>query len=94
MNLNADIEIMLADFGETVTFGSSTAKALVDLVDSQVLEGASAVLGEMRTMVYATASLPGLEVGGTVVVAGVAYKVHDRRRESDGRISHALLGTT
>ena len=94
MNMEADIEIMLADFGETVSFEGSSAKALVDLVDSQILEGASAVLGEMRTMVYRTASLPGLEVGSTVTVAGVAYKVHDRRRESDGRISHALLGTT
>ena len=94
MNMEADIDIMLADFGDTVTFGSYTAKALVDLVDSQILEGASAVLGEMRTMIYRTASFPGLEVGSTVTVSGVAYKVHDRRRESDGRISHALLGAT
>lgn len=96
MNLEADIDVMLTDFGEDATHNGNTAKVLVDLVDKRLLEaqGITAVLGEIRTITYRTGAFPGLEVGQSITIGGTTYEVVDRQREADGRLSHAMLGAT
>lgn len=94
MDLEADIDAMLSGFDSVaVVHGSVTSKGVANLVDSSMLPGVTSALGEIRTVTVRTAAFPGLKTNDYIVVDGVDYKVLDRRREDDGRVSHLILGT-
>lgn len=93
MNLESDIDVMLADFGVAMVFGGVSGKCLVDLADQDMVPTITAALGEVRVATIRTAAFPGLAVGSSVTVDGTAYKVLDRKRVADGRLSIIALGT-
>lgn len=94
MDLDADIDIMLADSGLDMTFGAFSGKCLEDVSDEEMLPGVSAALGEVRIITIRTSAFPGLEVGSLVTVDGTSYKLIDRKRVADGRLTLCALGVS
>jgi hypothetical protein len=92
MDMDADIEVMLGDFGVPMTFGAYTGKCLVDLADQEMVPTITGALVEVRIGTIRTAAFPGLAVGSTVVVDGTTYTVRDRKRVGDGRLTIIALG--
>jgi len=92
MNLDDDIDMMLADFGDPVVFGAFTGKGLVDAVDQAVLaRGGQHQIGRMKSLVVRTSAFPGLVVGSVITISGVSHKVRDRMAEGDGRITRLFV---
>lgn len=81
--------LFLADFGVPATFGSAIAQVILDAPGEDVL-GSRAISTAYR-MTFATADLPGLVYGSTIVVDGATYKVKDVMPIDDGVFSTASL---
>lgn len=92
MDLDADIDTMLADFGELMSFGVFTGKCLVDIADQDMVPTFTAALGEVRIVTVRTSAFPGIAVGSTVSIGGISYQVKDRKRIADGRLTMIALG--
>lgn len=94
MDLEADIDIMLADSGVDMVFGEYSGKCLEDVSDQDMLLNVTAALGEVRIVTIRTAAFPGLGVGDAVSVDGNSYRIIDRKRVADGRLTLCALGAT
>ena len=92
MNLDGDIDMMLADFGEPVVFGGFTGKGLLDSIDEAVLaRGGQHQIGRMKTLTVRTSAFPGIAVGSIITISGATCKVRDRMAEGDGRITRLAV---
>lgn len=93
MDLDADIDAMLGAIDPvTVVFSGHTGVGACDIVDRDMLEGVSAAIGEIRNLQVRTSAFPGLAVGVLVTVDGTPYRVIDRKRVDDGRVTLLALG--
>jgi len=93
MDLDADIDAIVSAFDPVpVVHGGTTGVGIVDVVDRDMLQGVSAALGEVHGLTVRTSAFPGLKVGDPISVDGTAYKVIDRKRIDDGRITICVLG--
>lgn len=98
MGMEADIDVMLADSEVSVVFGSFSGKCLEDVADQDMLGNVTSALGEVRVITIRTAAFPGLVVGSTVSISGSDqypdgnYKITDRKRVADGRLTLCALG--
>jgi hypothetical protein len=91
-----DLDSMFTDLpAVTVAFGEASGPAFLDVSDADVLMGMErGVVGAVRTLVFRTSRFPGLQIGSSVTVDGVAYTVRDRRRPThyvDGAVTEADL---
>lgn len=84
-----DPQIHLVAFGEPVTFGALTALGLVDDVEELVQTndaGATSVIVRLSVL-FETATLPGLEVGSVIGVRGRTLEARERYRVHEGRMT-------
>lgn len=93
MDLEADIDVQLADFGKLMAFGAFSGKCLVDLADQDMLPTITTAIGETRVGTIRTTAFPGIVVGSSVSVDGKTYTVRDRKRMADGLLTMLELGT-
>jgi hypothetical protein len=85
---SADIDLMLAQFGVSVTVGATTVKGLVDIVDESLLSDASVSFdGQSVQVTVKTGALPTLAVGSALVADGVSYRVMRVRQIDDGALT-------
>lgn len=93
MSFAADVTVMLADFGVTVTDGTSTAKGLLDF-DQHLVENA---FGERADFVEAvllkTGAIAAMALGLALTVDGTGYTVRDFRKLDDGEVTLVLLAS-
>lgn len=84
-----DVNIFFADFGVSVAYGATQAKALFDL-PTETLSG-GVVISTDYSITFATGSLPGLKHGDQITIKGGQYRVREVHTKDDGNISEAFL---
>lgn len=94
MSLDADIDAIMGFFDPIpVTFEGAPGEALEDVTDRSMLEGVTAARGEVRFVQIRTSLFPALEIGKLITVGGIEYRIVDRERIDDGRVTVLQLGT-
>lgn len=94
MDLDADIAVMLTDFGEDVTFEGSTFKGIVDIEDGTILaEDGSRPNGRTLSVEVRDSDVPGIKRGSTITMRSATWKVRDYERSGDGRVVMLFLGS-
>lgn len=90
--LEGDIQPFIDGLGGVpITCAGATANGLWDDPDDAELQGdAARVFGRLGVVYYRTATLPGVVVGGSMVVDGTAYVVCEARQHGQG-LSRALV---
>jgi hypothetical protein len=95
IDLDADIDSMLGGIDPvTVVFGAHTGVGTCDIVDKDMLETVTSAIGEIRNVLVRTTAFPGIAVGVLVTVDGTPFRVIDRKRLDDGRITLLALGVS
>ena len=91
MSWDSDLDTMLVDFGVPASHGAEIGMAIVDSTDEAILQaGGTGVIGKMVSVLCKTSAFPTIKVGDTWTVDGETYKVHDRLRLDDGRVTKIL----
>lgn len=92
---DADLDLMLADFGVPITFPgtSRTCLGIYEVVDSPMLTGAAGEVfaGRVETVVIKTGALGSLEQGDVVTVDGKGYGVVSVYAFDDGKFSRVTI---
>ena len=91
-SLTTDLAFILADAGQTVTFGLLSTDGFVRLADQVVLEQFG-MGGQIARTVYVTirtGSLSGLAQGSTIATGGKSYKVSTPLLMDDGATTRFL----
>jgi hypothetical protein len=81
--------VFLQDFGLPVVFGALNTVGTLDMPTEEVL--GHTILSTDYSLVYDTATLPGLDSGAALTVGGVAYVVRSARMLGDGAFSEAIM---
>lgn len=89
MPVSENLDLFVADFGVTVTFGASTAKGILDM-PTEIIAGGM-VLNTDYQLTFKTAALPGLDYQSAITVDGASYIVREVRAQDDGRFSVAYM---
>lgn len=87
-----DVPILLDEFGVDLTLGETTVKALLDLVDEEILDSGapSPIVGKGVSFTIETGSLPGLVEGSTLTSEGTTYKARQIMQYGDGALTRVL----
>ena len=90
----ADIDTMLADFGQPVIVdGAEAIKAIIDTPDMLQLDRGDfpgMITGDY-VVTFKAADVPELRIGSSVFIGSVDYSVRQRLRDGDGAIIVAHL---
>lgn len=94
---DADIPLLLADFGVAVIVGSTPLLGIVDYVGKDVLAagGISGISGTDILVTMQTSALPGYPTplrnkSTLVTVDGVACRLRDSQQVGDGALTHLI----
>ena len=89
---DSDLAYMLSGTGAvTVVFGSYSGPGQQDLFDEVLLKGDQVgLIGKVTSIVVQTSAFPGIKVGSSITINGIAYTVRDRLREGDGATTKLL----
>lgn len=91
MSWDSDLDTMLVDFGVPASHGAELDMVIVDATDEAILQaGGTGVIGKMVSVLCKTSAFPTLKVGESWTVDGTAYKIQDRLRLDDGRVTKIL----
>lgn len=82
-------DVFLADFGVTVTDGTTTAKGILDM-PSEVIAGGMVITTDYALTVK-SADFPALKYDDPLTVNGVAYTVRESKLQDDGAFSVVYL---
>jgi hypothetical protein len=91
-----DLDTMLEGFPTvTVVFDGITAEAYRDQWSAEVLPGmAGGVVAENSALTFPTSRFPGIAIGSSLTVDGIAFTVRDKRLPpdmADGAVTQVLL---
>lgn len=91
---SGDIKSILDDINETtIIFGALTVKGVMDAPDELLLEaGHIAAIGKHIAVTFETSALSALAVGSAITVDTVSYKVIERLKVGDGKLTRILCG--
>lgn len=85
-----EIQMMLNEFGVDVTVGATTAKAIVDRTDEELIRaGFGTMVGKAIVVTAKTGTLTITE-GVAITVDGVAYKMGKALKSGDGALTQIL----
>jgi hypothetical protein len=87
-----DVQIMLNEFGLSVTVGAVTAKGTVDRTDEEMkMAGFTEFIGKaILVTLYTKTFAAVLAVGAAITVDGTAYKIHELLQSADGALTRVL----
>lgn len=89
MALTENLDAFLADFGVTVTDGTTTTTGILDM-PSEVIAGGMVITTDYALTVKSSV-YPNLKYGDALTVGGVAYTVREVRAQDDGQFSIVYL---
>ena len=89
MPLNDVHDVYLNDFGVSCTAGGTTAKGILDMPSTTVIDGE--VLSTEFTLRAKSADFGSLLYGAAITVDGVDYSVLDNQLLTDGAFTHITL---
>lgn len=89
MAIAEDLDLFLNDFGVAVSFGSATAKGILDM-PTEIIAGGM-VLNTDYQLTFKTTALAGLGYQSSITVDGAAYVVREVRALDDGKFSVAFM---
>lgn len=92
MAFSEDLDGFLNDFGVAVTFGSYSAKGILD-APSEIIAGGMVLTTDYQ-LTFKTSALPGLGYQSSITVDSAAYTVREVRAQDDGKFSIAYLSKT
>ena len=87
--LSENLDAFLADFGVTVTDGTTTTTGVLDM-PSEVIAGGMVITTDYALTVKSSV-YPNLKYGDTLTVSGAAYTVREVRAHDDGQFSIVYL---
>lgn len=87
--LSENLDVFLADFGVTVTNGTTTTTGVLDM-PSEVIAGGMVITTDYALTVKSSA-FPGLKYADALTVDGAAYTVREVRAQDDGQFSTVYL---
>ncbi len=87
--LSENLDVFLADFGVTVTDGTTTTTGVLDM-PSEVIAGGMVITTDYSLTVKASV-YPNLKYGDALTVDGAAYTVREVRAQDDGKFSIVYL---
>lgn len=92
IDYDADINFALEDAGEAVTIDGTPCNALIDAVDTTVLDDRGpGIVGKQLQATVRTAAVASLKEHSTIVRAGTTYYAEQVERSADGRITTFFL---
>ena len=87
--MNFETDVFLAEFGQTVTWGSYSGKGILDM-PSEIIAGGMVLTTDYQLTVK-TSDFPGIIRGDTVTIASSSYTVREARQIDDGAFSNLFL---
>lgn len=87
--LSENLDVFLADFGVTVTDGTTTSQGILDM-PSEVIAGGMVITTDYALTVK-TSAFPTLKYDDALTVNGAAYIVREAKLQDDGTFTIAYL---
>ncbi len=87
--LSENLDVFLADFGVTVTDGTTTSQGILDM-PSEVIAGGMVITTDYALTVK-TIAFPTLKYDDALTVNGAAYIVREAKLQDDGTFTIAYL---
>lgn len=84
-----DLDLFLADFGVTVTDGTTVTKGILDM-PADVIAGEQVITLDYSLTIKSSV-YPSLSYGANLTVDGIAYQVRRVMKDGDGRFSTVTL---